>query len=217
MTTPSPKLGLAVPSQVDPFSTADIAANWGKIDAAPGTHICTSTTRPTWTNAQAGRKIYETNTNLEWVWDGAAWKRLGGTGILKRSDASFAIGERTTPFSTTSNTGVRAVTVLGVVVPDGNRPLRIDVAWRWAKNTDGNFSAWVYRSNTNASGPVLQSWIMSVSTSDNFSGGHTFWCTERNGLSAGSYDWSFQINSPAGTSTLDATVASPITIMVTEL
>ena len=79
MPTPSPKMGLALPSQTDPFSTADVRANWEKIDAAPGVHICLSTTRPAWGAGQAGRKIYETNTGLEYVWNGTAFDRPVGS------------------------------------------------------------------------------------------------------------------------------------------
>lgn len=77
MPTPSPKLGLALPSQPDDFSTADVRANWEKIDAAPGTFICTSTTRPTWGVNQAGRHIYETNTGVTRAWTGSTWRVEG--------------------------------------------------------------------------------------------------------------------------------------------
>ena len=76
MPTPSPRLGLALPSQPDDFSTADLHANWSKIDAAPGTHICTSTTRPPWGVNQAGREIFETNTGVKRAWTGSAWQAL---------------------------------------------------------------------------------------------------------------------------------------------
>lgn len=77
MPTPSPKLGLALPSQPDDFSTADLRANWEKIDAAPGTFICTSTTRPTWGANQAGRQIYEVNTGVTRAWTGTTWRVEG--------------------------------------------------------------------------------------------------------------------------------------------
>jgi microcystin-dependent protein len=77
MPTPSPRLGLALPSQPDDFSTQDLRDNWSKIDAAPGTHICTSTTRPTWGVNQAGRQIFETNTGVTRSWTGAAWTVYG--------------------------------------------------------------------------------------------------------------------------------------------
>lgn len=217
MTTPSPKLQLAVPTQVDDFSTDDLAANWQKIDGSPGSFICTSSTRPSWSTAQIGRKILETNTGLEWRWDGTAFQRMAPVGLLRRSDGSFAVGERTSQFTTTSNTYVRAVSVTNVVVPEGNRPLRIDVAWNRARNPDGNFSGAIYRSDTNNSGPRESAWVFGTSASDANAGGGVNWALLRNGLPAGTYSWSFQITGPTGTSIIDASATSPITIFVTEL
>ena len=68
MPTPSPRLGLAVPTTSDPFSTEDLADNWDLLDAFPGTYICTSATHPVWGAAQQGMRILETDTGLEWRW-----------------------------------------------------------------------------------------------------------------------------------------------------
>lgn len=76
MPTPSPRLGLALPSQPDDFSTADLRINWEKIDAAPGTFICTSTSRPAWGANQIGREIFETNTGVKRAWTGSGWLAL---------------------------------------------------------------------------------------------------------------------------------------------
>jgi hypothetical protein len=217
MTTPSPKLALALPTVADPFSTADLKANYEKIDAAPGAYICTSTTRPTWAAGQAGRKIIETDTLLEWVWDGDEWKRLAGIGLLKKNDGTFAIGERTTDFSTTSNTFVKVVTVTDVVVPAGNRPIRVDLGWFRARNPDGNFLGAIFRSDTNNSGPKQVTWQFGTTGSDANAGGGTFWSIERNGLAAGTYNFSFQITAPTGTSRIDATTGTPTTIAVSEM
>lgn len=92
MPTPSPKLGLALPSQPDDFSTADVRGNWEKIDAAPGTFICTSTTKPTWGVNQAGREIVEINTGVRRMWTGTTWQATspepGDTKWSARIDAS---------------------------------------------------------------------------------------------------------------------------------
>ena len=69
----SPRLQLKRNDGSDPFKRADFLENWDKIDAAPGVHICTSVSRPTWGTAHAGRKILETNTNRELIWTGTAW------------------------------------------------------------------------------------------------------------------------------------------------
>lgn len=217
MTTPSQKLQLAVPAQSDPFSTSDIAENWDKIDAAPGTHICTSSSRPSWTAAQGGRKIYETDTGLEWIWSGTAFKRMGPFGLLKRSNGNWAIAERTSDFTTTSNTFVKVVSAVSVVVPAGNRPLKIEVAWFKAKNVAGNFNGAIFRSDTANSGPKEVSWVLGTSTSDANAGGGTFFALIRDGLAPGTYDWSFQINGPTGTSSIEATTSTPTTLAVTEM
>lgn len=217
MSTPSPRLDLALPSQSDPFSTTELRTNWEKLDAAPGTHICTSSTRPTWNSAKAGRKIYETDTRLEWLWDGAQWVRTGGSGLLRRNDGSFAIAERTTDFSTGSTTFVRVVTLTNVVVPAGNRPIRVDVSWNKARNPAGNFRGAIFRSNANNSGPIMGIWYFGTSTSDVQAGGGVFWGMASGGLAAGTYDFSMQITAPSGTSIIDATANTPTTIMVTEL
>jgi hypothetical protein len=210
-------MGLALPSQADPFSTADIRANWEKIDAAPGTHICTSTTRPSWGSSQEGRRILETNTGLEWMWLDGEWVRVAPSGILRRSTGEFAIAERTTDFTTTSNTMVKVVSVTNVVVPGGNRPIKVEVSWQKARNPTGNFTGAIYRSNTNNSGPRLALWSFPTNDSDANAGGGNYLAYEPGGLAAGSYDYSFQITAPSGTSTIFATAQSPCTITVSEI
>lgn len=214
MTTPSPRLKLKVPAQSDRFSTQDLIDNWNLIDAAPGTHICTSTTRPTtWAAAQAGRGIYETNTKLNWFWTGAAWVRgSGGVGILKRSDGSFAVGERTTDFSTGSVDPVRAVSVTNVVVPDGHRTLMLVATWTDAGNPGNSdrFPAWIFRSNTNNSGPIIGRWQIGTI-------GGSMVMFIRDGLAAGTYDFSFQVAAPTGTTTVSGTATTPISIACLEL
>lgn len=73
MSTLTPKLGLKKPDAADPFLRKDFLDNWDKIDAAPGLHICTSQSRPTWTKAMAGRLIMETDTQRQVLWTGTAW------------------------------------------------------------------------------------------------------------------------------------------------
>lgn len=218
MTQPSQKMGLVLADQTDPFSTADIKANWQKIDAAPGSHICTSTTRPTWTAAQAGRKIMEVDTRLEWMWTGTEFERLAAVGLLKRSNGDWAIGERTTNFDTTSDTPVKVVSVTSVVVPAGRRPLKIEASWQKARTTGGGTLGYIYRSNTNNSGPREVGWWFGTSTDSASGGGGTFFAIVRNGLAAGTYDWSVQVSAPYGGSGIwEAGTTTPFTIMVTEL
>lgn len=217
MTTPSPKLALALPTVADAFTTADLKANYEKIDAAPGSYICTSTTRPAWSAGQAGRKIIETDTGLEWWWDGTDWNRLSASGLLKKNDGNWAISERTSDFSTGSNTFVKVVTVTNVVVPAGRRPLKVEVAWYKARNASGNFGGAIFRSDTANSGPKEVSWVLGTSTQDANAGGGTYFAMIRNGLAPGTYDWSFQITGPTGTSFVEATASTPTTILVSEM
>lgn len=70
----SPRLTLKRNDGSDPFLRADFTDNWNKLDLAPGVHICTSASRPTWGTAQAGRMIMETDTKRTIFWDGTAWK-----------------------------------------------------------------------------------------------------------------------------------------------
>lgn len=71
--TPSPRLSLKRNEGSDPFLRQDFTDNWDKLDLSPGTHICTSGSRPTWGSAQAGRLIYESDLRRILAWSGVAW------------------------------------------------------------------------------------------------------------------------------------------------
>lgn len=216
MPTPSANLGLLVPSDADPFSTADIAGNWTKVDGSPGPYKCTSSTRPSWGANQNGRLIFETDTLLLWRWSNQAaqFRRLNGTGILKQVGGTFAIGQRTSDFSTTATSGYQVVVPLGnVVVPDGLRPLEIIVSYQSAYNTVGPFLSAIYRSVTGNTGPQTAQWKMAQGP-----GGGSLVGFISGGLAAGTYDFSFQIvGLSGGTSTISASIVTPTTITVVEL
>lgn len=74
MSTLSPRMALKLPDGTDPFLTQDFVDNLNKIDAAPGAHICTSTTKPSWGASQAGRTIFMTDWKCFQYWDGSAWQ-----------------------------------------------------------------------------------------------------------------------------------------------
>jgi hypothetical protein len=221
MSDTSVKLGLFLPTQVDAFATADVRANFEKIDAAPGTHICTSTTRPSWTSAKAGRKIYETNTGLEWVWTGTAWKRLYGTGLLKLSTGDWAYQERVTNASTSSHTYSVVKTLSNVVVPDGNRPIEIRTQWQATHNATNHFLLALYRSAVANSGPRMVEWFAGVESPDYPQGdGGTFSYLHRDGLAAGLYNFTLQMriyDTPGGTAILGADTECPIALSAYEL
>jgi hypothetical protein len=67
------RLGLKRNDGSDPFKRQDFVDNYNRLDAAPGVHVCTSSTRPSWTSSQAGRLIWETDTNSLFHWNGTAF------------------------------------------------------------------------------------------------------------------------------------------------
>jgi len=73
MSTFTPRLQLKRHDGSDPFLRQDFVDNFNKIDAAPGSHVCTSASRPLWGAAQANRLIFETDTRSQWSWSGTAW------------------------------------------------------------------------------------------------------------------------------------------------
>jgi hypothetical protein len=76
LATFSPVLGLKLNDPSDPFQLSDFIANWGILDASPGVYICTSTTRPSWGTAQAGRLIFMKDLKQTSYWTGSAWADL---------------------------------------------------------------------------------------------------------------------------------------------
>lgn len=229
MTTLTKFLRLIKPSPQDSFSTADIAANWEEIDKAPGVHICTSTTRPTWSGTQAGRLIWETDTRLLWSWSGTAWQRQAGRGILTRSDGSPAISTRTTDFSTTSSTSVLVAGVSNVVIPPGQRSLLFSIMWSRAYSTKGYFYGRAYHHNGGTpvanSGTQQMQWAITGASKDpdgtSKGGGGVANVWYPNGLPAGTYGFSFQIAlhplDAGNTATITGSPTIPLTLAVAEL
>jgi hypothetical protein len=74
--TYSTVLGLKLNAESDPFELSDFIQNWGILDASPGTFICKSTSRPSWTSAQAGRLIFMTDLKQLSFWNGSSWNDL---------------------------------------------------------------------------------------------------------------------------------------------
>ncbi len=115
MSTLTPRLQLKRPDGSDPFLRADIIDALNKLDATPGHHICTSTSRPNWGVAQAGRAIRETDTRTEWEWSGTAWLPLltATSGwLLGASPNTFQAGGSTVTHSLGSITTTRPGTLL---------------------------------------------------------------------------------------------------------
>lgn len=77
MATTTTRLVLRKPADADDVDVdADIGANMDKIDAAIGSTICTSGTRPG--TPFQGQKILETDTAREYVWTGSVWLQTSG-------------------------------------------------------------------------------------------------------------------------------------------
>lgn len=73
MATYSTFLGLKLNSATDPFLLSDFIGNWTILDGSPGVYVCTSSSRPSWTAAQAGRLIFMTDWKCLSYWSGSAW------------------------------------------------------------------------------------------------------------------------------------------------
>jgi hypothetical protein len=77
--TYTPRLGLKNNDGSDPFKRQDFVDNNNRLDATPGMHVCTSSSRPTWAGSQAGRAILETDTGSIYIWSGTAFNPLTET------------------------------------------------------------------------------------------------------------------------------------------
>lgn len=227
MPTPTSRLGLLKPSTSDPFSTADLAANWQKIDDSPGVFLCTSTTRPAWTAAHKGREILETDTLLKWIWTGSTaaggFVRAAPTGLLKTTAGAWAIAQRTTNFSSTSTTYVAFLTLANVVVPAGKRTLMVTATWPWVTNTIGKTALGVFRTTSNNGTPVLSTWQVAGDSTSPTPGaqgsGGSFVLYEQGGLEPGVYNYSFQMQTygSSSSSLIAASAATPASLAVVEL
>lgn len=71
MSTTTAKLGLVKPATDEDVDITILNDNSDKVDAASGTTVCTSGTRPG--SPFIGQTIYETDTSKIYIWDGAEW------------------------------------------------------------------------------------------------------------------------------------------------
>lgn len=69
---PTPNLGLSIRTGTDDFDFNEVNADNTTLDTAIGITVCTSATRPV-SLLFRGRRIFETDTNNYYFWDGAAW------------------------------------------------------------------------------------------------------------------------------------------------
>ncbi|MFJ4902870.1 hypothetical protein [Streptomyces sp. NPDC088727] len=76
MSGTTPRLGLKTHDESDPFLRQDFNDNSARLDASPGSFLCTSASRPAWGANQSGMRVYETDTRREVVWTGTAWREV---------------------------------------------------------------------------------------------------------------------------------------------
>lgn len=234
MSSISPRLGLNLPDTIDDFSTDVLKANWQAIDDAPGTFICTSAERLalSWGAGRIGRKVYETNTGLEWVWQGSTlgWARAASSGMLKLAGGGVASATRSTEFLSTaaSPTWAVIISLTGVVIPAGNRPLLLnffrdlDQAYGGASPTNSNgteFYLRFFRSSVAGSTPIGWQWYAGSESggSGNFVRGGSDSLILPSGIAAGTYNFSVQAQIPVGVTTPHIRIANPITFEILEL
>jgi hypothetical protein len=116
MATNTTKLGLIKPDFVDVVDIADLNSNADDIDAAVGSTIVTSATRPA--SPYAGQVIYETDTELSFVWDGSTWKPSGGGGGNVADDC-IQPNFNTISSNYTFDTGYNGVSAGPITIADG--------------------------------------------------------------------------------------------------
>lgn len=133
MSTLSPRLNLKRPDDSDPFLTQDFVDNYNKLDAAPGAHICTSTTRPSWGSSQAGRTIFVTDWKCFQFWDGSAWQDERAAAGLFAGGAIFD--------ATLSKDATAIYTLINFTTP---RPATIAVMMNMTVGCDARFTQTIF-------------------------------------------------------------------------
>lgn len=162
-----------------------------------GMLIDTSAGRPGIAPAAGARVLlYETDTNLVWVWDGSDWQRLNAVGLLD-------LGTRDSNYSNATTSFTTVVETPSIHVPDGLRVLKITVTWPVAENPSGSFVLGVKRTLADGSSPVtLQRWNGAGDSTSAEAGAQGFGAAyvvyERDGLPEDDYKWQFVARSEAG-------------------
>jgi hypothetical protein len=116
MATTTSKLGLIKPDFVDVVDISELNSNADDIDAAVGSTIVTSATRPV--SPFTGQVIFETDTELSFVWDGSTWKPSGGGGGNVADDC-IQPNFNTISSNYTFDTGYNGVSAGPITIADG--------------------------------------------------------------------------------------------------
>ena len=134
MATFSTFLGLKLNSATDPFLLSDFIGNWTILDGSPGVFVCTSSTRPAWSAAQAGRLIFMTDYKALSYWTGTAWADA------RNAAPMFASGTYLNANIAHNTTG--SYTVINLNTP---RACALAIALTGTYLCDANFSQDVYQ------------------------------------------------------------------------
>lgn len=133
-------LGLMNPVLSDEFKVADYQTTMGILDQHPGIRtVANQGARPGgWTYRQHGRRVWQADQNIEWVWhqpnsgDPGEWKRTFTKGVLAESYSGSQISTSTTNW----NSGVTIGLLNSVIIPGGH-DLKISWSSEWIGNSAG--------------------------------------------------------------------------------
>lgn len=129
-------LGLMNPVGADPFTTADFADSFTKLDAVPGTLVVPNeASRPSgWSASQHGRMVWQADLNVLWTWyqpssgSSGVWKRVSNVGWLGGASNPSTIN--TTAVSWSSAPTICSASIM---VPGGRRCM-IVLTWQLLQN-----------------------------------------------------------------------------------
>lgn len=143
----TPNLELMNPVLSDEFKVEDFQTTMGILDLHPGIRtVANQGSRPnSWTYKQHGRRVWQADQNIEWVWyqpnsgDPGEWKRTFAKGLLASSWSGPQISTSTTNWASGVTVGLHT----NLVIP-GGRSLRVGWTADWIGNTRGvcMFSLW---------------------------------------------------------------------------
>jgi hypothetical protein len=139
----------------DPFSETPFNQNWSKLDAAPGVHVCTSSTRPAypdWDTDQIGRLIFETDTKRLYEYIGSSNYSLIADGAMPTPQTDYSDANIT--ISNTSTSAAPTILDSGThVFKTFTRPIYCLISWQVAvtqsaaagQQDDVGCFGWAYR------------------------------------------------------------------------
>jgi hypothetical protein len=189
--TTTPNLGLMDPQGSDTFTTSDFSTSFEKLDTVPGIlTVANQASLPTgFTNNQHGRRVWQADQNIEWVWIqpsstvAGAWTRVGCKGYLGQS------GNPNHLSTVDPNTGI-VLTTNTVLIP-GGRPVQVLAKCNWCgNNTTGIVRFTMYLNGTN---PVVWHWS-NKPAGNPFPADNKMWSAYLNPAPVSQTNVTFQVN-----------------------